>query len=205
MSELRQDPTTREWVIVAPERAKRLKQSPKKEIAVELPHWDSSCPFCPGNESLTPPEVFRLPLSSGVVDWKVRVVPNRFAALGPDGDVKRREEGYLFRKMDGVGMHEVIIETPAHDTTMALIPYYQVEKVLSDLSNQLFLPPLNVLQNFYVRQDIIVQTISKKIISLIHRLLRGTNLTKTLIGEIVQQKIIRFLLFLIILAHTKVP
>jgi len=130
MSELRQDPTTKEWVIIAPERGKRPQQKPKKKGVEELPNWDESCPFCPGNENQTPDEVFRLPISTQASDWKVRVVPNRFAALTPDGDTTRIEEGRFFRKMDGFGVHEVIIETPSHNTPMALMPYEQVEKVL---------------------------------------------------------------------------
>ena len=130
MSELRQDPTTREWVIIAPERAKRPQQALKPRRANRLPDWDKSCPFCPGNESQTPPEVFRLPLSDEASTWEVRVIPNRFAALMPDGDIIRREDGGFFRKMDGIGAHEVIIETPSHNTPTALMSYEQVEKVL---------------------------------------------------------------------------
>jgi len=130
MSELRQDPTTREWVIIAPERAKRPQQAPKPRRVDRLPDWDGSCPFCPGNESQTPPEVFRLPLSDKASAWEVRVIPNRFAALMPDGDITRREDGRIFHKMDGIGAHEVIIETPSHSIPTALMSYEQVEKVL---------------------------------------------------------------------------
>ncbi len=130
MSELRYDLTTREWVIIAPERAKRPQQAQKSRRADRLPDWDESCPFCPGNESQTPPEVFRLPLSDEASAWEVRVIPNRFAVLMPNGDITRREDGHFFRKMDGVGAHEVIIETPSHNTPTALMSYEQVEKVL---------------------------------------------------------------------------
>jgi len=130
MSELRQDPTTREWVLIAPERAKRPQQAPKKRRADKLPDWDESCPFCPGNESQTPAEVFRLPLSSQDSAWEVRVVPNRFAALKLDGDTSRIKNEHFFRKRPGTGVHEVIIETPSHNTPMALKSYQQVEMVL---------------------------------------------------------------------------
>ncbi len=130
MSELRYDPTTREWVIIAPERAKRPQQAPKPRRADRLPDWDGSCPFCPGNESQTPPEVFRLPLSDKASAWEVRVIPNRFAALMPDGSITRREDGRFFRKMDGIGAHEVIVESPSHNITMALMSYEQVQKIL---------------------------------------------------------------------------
>ena len=130
MSELRQDPTTKEWVVIAPERGNRPQQQAKKRHATEGPSWDESCPFCPGNESQTPGETFRLPEASQDSDWEVRVVPNRFAALALEGNTSRREDGHLFRKMDGFGAHEVIIESPSHNTPMALMTYQQVEKVL---------------------------------------------------------------------------
>lgn len=81
MSELRQDPTIREWVIIAPERAKRPQTIHERRQTDELPNLDESCPFCPGNENQTPQEVFRLPRSDRASTWEVRVVPNRFAAL----------------------------------------------------------------------------------------------------------------------------
>jgi len=130
MSELRQDPTTKVWVILAPERAKRPQQEPKKRHADKPPGWDAACPFCPGNEAQTPGEVFRLPVLDQAPAWEVRVVPNRFAALTPEGDTTRREDGRFFRRMHGIGMHEVIIETPSHNTPMALMAYEQLEKVL---------------------------------------------------------------------------
>jgi len=133
MSELRQDITTKEWVIVAPERGKRPRDRPKAKAAAadELPARDAECPFCPGNESKTPTEVFRIPDPDKPSDWSVRVVPNRFAALTTQGDTTRTEEGPFFRKMGGYGVHEVIIDSPSHNTPLALMPYEQVERVLT--------------------------------------------------------------------------
>jgi len=130
MSEIRQDPTTREWVVVAPERAKRPQDAPKSAPVHEIPNWDKSCPFCPGNENQTPIEVLRFPSSPDVSDWAVRIIPNRFGAFSGLGDTARKTEGNLFRKMDGVGVNEVIIETPVHNMPMALMTYEQVETVL---------------------------------------------------------------------------
>jgi len=133
MSELRQDVTTREWVILAPERGKRPTQAPKKKPGGGDPGWDSTCPFCPGNEVETPVETFRMPAASSgeTPGWEVRAVPNRFAALTPQGDTTRTEEGPFFRKMGGFGVHEVIIETASHNTPLALMTYEHVEKVLT--------------------------------------------------------------------------
>jgi UDPglucose--hexose-1-phosphate uridylyltransferase len=114
MSELRKDPVISRWVIIATERSKRpgdlgtLKDAPRAGF----------CPLCPGNEDKTPPEVFAV-RESGPPDaagWKVRVVPNKFPVLIIEGDLNPRTEG-LYEKMDGVGAHEIIIETPVHGTT----------------------------------------------------------------------------------------
>jgi len=130
MSEIRQDPTTKVWVIIAPERAKRPQQEVKKRRDGDFPEWDKDCPFCPGNENKTPLETFRLPASAPSQPWKVRVVPNQFAAVTAEENTSRIEDGPLFRKMGGYGLHEVIIESPSHNTTIALMPYEQVERVL---------------------------------------------------------------------------
>jgi UDPglucose--hexose-1-phosphate uridylyltransferase len=110
MSVLRQDPTTRQWVIMAPTRAGRPQDTRESVRTVPPPH-DERCPFCPGNEDQTPPELLRDP--SGP-NWRVRVVPNMYPALGDEGP-PRRTGPPLFREMPGVGSHEVVIESPRHD------------------------------------------------------------------------------------------
>ncbi|MFH1169457.1 MAG: galactose-1-phosphate uridylyltransferase [Chloroflexota bacterium] len=131
MSELRQDLTNKSWVIMAPERAKRPQTETKAKPADEVPEWDAACPFCPGNEEQTCGETFRLPQTGQSSRWEVRVVPNRFPALMLKGSSERREEDHFFRTMDGYGAHEVIIETPSHNTPPALMAYEHVEKVLT--------------------------------------------------------------------------
>ncbi len=131
MSELRQDPTTKEWVILAPERAARPRQSLKKRTAEALPDWDETCPFCPGNEDKTPEEVLKIPAAGNDAAWAVRVVPNRFAALSEDADPEKMQDERFNRKMPGFGVHEVFIDSPSHNTPMALMTYPQVEKVLT--------------------------------------------------------------------------
>jgi UDPglucose--hexose-1-phosphate uridylyltransferase len=132
MPELRQDPATKQWVIMATERAKRPHDFKKSGPPEPLPAYKADCPFCPGNEKMTPPEILAYrqggpPNSPG---WWVRVVTNKFSALVPDGSLTRREEEGLFRKMDGVGQHEVIIETPQHNQCIALMENKQVEEIL---------------------------------------------------------------------------
>lgn len=135
MSELRQDSTTREWVIIAPERAERPQRGSRAVPAEAVPDWDESCPFCPRNEDQTPEETFRVPLD-GRSEWAVRVVPNRFSALALNGKTARIKGPRLFHKMDGIGVHEIIIESPSHNTPMGLMTYQQVERVLRAYQNR---------------------------------------------------------------------
>lgn len=133
MPELRQDPTTREWTIIATERAKRPHDFRRREASRDDREYDSACPFCPGHEARTPPEVlaYRDQGTADTPGWKVRVVPNQYAALLPQGTTERRVAEEFFRTMDGVGYHEVIIETPAHNRFLPSMSQEEVEAVLS--------------------------------------------------------------------------
>lgn len=119
MSELRQDVTTGEWVVFATERAKRPHDFTPSSFARKGPPPQEQCPFCPGREEMTPPEVARLPGRSQKEAWSVRVVPNRFAALSPEGKPHHGLRDGHFPWMSGSGAHEVVIETPVHDISPA--------------------------------------------------------------------------------------
>jgi len=128
MPELRKDPIIGRWVIIATERAKRPTdlQAPPDEF------HGGFCPFCEGNEDKTPPEVLayrRDGTPPNTPGWSVRVVPNKFPALQIEGGLNKRGEG-MFDKMNGVGAHEVIIETPDHSKTLAQLSDKEVEDVL---------------------------------------------------------------------------
>ena len=56
MPQLRQDPATKEWVIIATERSKRPDDFKKIKSIAGKPPYKDDCPFCPGNEHLTLPE-----------------------------------------------------------------------------------------------------------------------------------------------------
>ena len=134
MPQLRQDPATREWIIIAAERAKRPHEFRKaaEQKTAAPPPFSPDCPFCPGNETKTPPEIHALRESTPGKGsaWKVRVVPNKFAALVPEGSLDRRVEAGFFRVMDGFGHHEVVIETPHHDKSLALLSQEEVLDVI---------------------------------------------------------------------------
>lgn len=126
MPELRLNLVTREWVIIATERAKRP-QDFRTDTGRPLPlPYEKTCPFCPGNERKTADELLRV---SGENGWKIRVVSNRYPALSKTGE-KRRLVGDSKRMVTGVGLHEVIIETPAHDITPGLLDLSHVEEII---------------------------------------------------------------------------
>jgi UDPglucose--hexose-1-phosphate uridylyltransferase len=127
MPELRLNMMTREWVVVVCERARKPESFRARSEHKYRPERDASCPFCPGNEGKTPPEVMRLP---GDGDWRVRVTPNKYAAFITEGERIRMDEG-LRHLVTGVGRHEVIVETPRHDLTLALLEEEEVNDVLS--------------------------------------------------------------------------
>jgi UDPglucose--hexose-1-phosphate uridylyltransferase len=117
VSTLRQDPTNKEWVILAPRRAARS-HLPEPRSRPPQPRFDAVCPFCPGNEHQTPPEIVRtMNGSAGDDRWSIRVVPNLFPALDGEGSTERRG-GPAFREMGGVGRHEVVIESQDHDARL---------------------------------------------------------------------------------------
>jgi len=101
------------WVIVAAERGDR----PFTFDAPRSRSGSGFCPFCPGNEDKTPQEVWAVRPEGGKRDgpgWEVRVVPNKYPALAIEGEVARQGLG-IYDMMNGVGAHEVIIESPDHD------------------------------------------------------------------------------------------
>ncbi len=100
-------------MILAPERNRR---SSDYAAAPPAGRPRDECPFCPGREARTPPEVasFRDSGESNTAGWRVRVVPNKFPSVDP-----------------GVGAHEVIIETPDHDRTLARATTPEIAEVLS--------------------------------------------------------------------------
>jgi len=128
MSELRKDPIVGRWVIIAPDRAKRP-MSPKSEAFVP---GGGLCPFCAGQEQNTPFEILAYRdrgSKPNDPNWRVRVVPNKFPALGIEGNLNKRGEG-IYDKMNGIGAHEVIIECPHHEVSMANLTEENIREVL---------------------------------------------------------------------------
>ncbi len=125
MAELRLNLITREWVIIATEKGKKPEDFIIRERR-RTPEFLETCPFCPGNEAKTPEEICRI---GGEKGWKIRVVPNRFAVLTKEGERKRINIG-LKKNVSGIGLHEVIIESPSHNLTTATMPVEQIKEVI---------------------------------------------------------------------------
>lgn len=127
MSELRQDPLTRRWAVIAPER----NNQPIENNQIEKLK-SSFCPFCPGNEDETLPEILAVRKSGGSNSpgWEIRVIPNRFPILRIEGDLNKEAEG-PYSKMDGIGAHEIIIESPDHSQDLHQLSFDQVRLILS--------------------------------------------------------------------------
>jgi len=121
MPELRKDPIIGRWVIIATERGKR----PSDFIIDRNQVRGGFCPLCPGNENTTPPEVLAYSSTHGrqpnQPGWSLRVVPNKYPALVIEGDLNKEGEG-LYDRMNGIGAHEVLIETPDHAESFTYLP-----------------------------------------------------------------------------------
>lgn len=127
MSEIRLNLITRDWVVIATERARRPEEfANSRSERSTPPAYLHSCPFCAGNERKTTEDRFRLSDGDG---WRIRVVANRYPAVSLIGEKTRRAD-ILMRSVSGVGIHEVIVEHPVHNVSMALFELKHLEDVL---------------------------------------------------------------------------
>jgi UDPglucose--hexose-1-phosphate uridylyltransferase len=116
MIEMRQDPTTRTWILVGHTAGDGgRKRSPEP------------CPFCPGHEAETPPALASILGPDGA--WRVRAFPDKAPVFQVEGEMGREAEG-LYDRMRNVGAHEVVVETPEHATTLARLPAEDIARVL---------------------------------------------------------------------------
>lgn len=134
MPQLRKDPVTKRWVIVLHEQEK----CPEDFKVTDNKVTTGNCPFCAGNEDKTPPEVMSyrepetLPNQKG---WSVRVIPNKFPALEIEGELDRTGLG-VYDMMNGVGAHEVIIESPVHTEGFDSYSVEQIKRILQTYTDR---------------------------------------------------------------------
>ncbi|MEW6188979.1 MAG: galactose-1-phosphate uridylyltransferase [Actinomycetota bacterium] len=144
MPELRQDIVTGRWVVIATERA--LRPESFTRLKKEEAKTTTVCPFCYGNEALTPPEIMAYRPKNTLPDtpgWTIRVVPNKYPAfvpeylrVGRDGKPLVREGTMpagrqVYPSMVAMGAHEVIVSSPDHHKSLALLSESQVIKIIS--------------------------------------------------------------------------
>lgn len=125
MPELRQNVITKEWVVISTERAKRPDQlkEPDGERRENLPEFDPGCPFCTDGAEK---DICTLPAECG----KVRVVANKFPALIEKNYMPPYTGTTVFPSMEGVGRHEIIIESSVHNSTLATMSPCEVGNVI---------------------------------------------------------------------------
>ncbi|MBI3736442.1 galactose-1-phosphate uridylyltransferase [Candidatus Sumerlaeota bacterium] len=129
MSTLRFDPISGGWVIIAEDRALRPKDFDRSGLPVM---GSGACPFCEGNESETPSEIRSIRREGSEPNgpgWELRVVPNTYAALRIEGNLDSSTDG-IYHSLNGVGAHEVIIESPDHEGRLGDYPLSKVESIL---------------------------------------------------------------------------
>ena len=136
MAELRQDPLTGRWVILAPGRAARPHEPTSGSTATSAAPV-AHCPFCPGHENETPPEVARR--GGGDPDgpgWRVRVVPNLYPIVQGTTDAAIAGGDELRQRRSAGGAHEVVLLSPDHHGSLARLADHQVLEVLLALHDR---------------------------------------------------------------------
>ncbi len=169
-SQYRYDILQRRWVIIATERGKR----PDDFSLFQDNGEEGFCPFCPGNEEKTPREILVLPKHGvyfGKDPWQVRVVPNKYPALRIEGEPGREAEG-IYDRMNGIGAHEVVIETPDHNSQMTergideiVLVLKAFRERLSDLMNDTRLKYILIFKNKGMRAGATLQHPHSQIIA----------------------------------------
>lgn len=125
MSEVRRDIVTDTWVIIDTEND----QVPK--TTKRAPDKSGDCPFCEGQESRTPNEIYAVRDGSTVngPGWKLRVIPNIKPILKIEGELEKFGVG-VYDMVSGIGANEVIVETPKHIENLSELTDDQIGLVL---------------------------------------------------------------------------
>ncbi|MBU1087188.1 MAG: galactose-1-phosphate uridylyltransferase [Candidatus Omnitrophica bacterium] len=127
MQQLRRDPILGRWIIVQDE--KQISPNDYIEQSVGAKQIGKFCPFCVGNEAKSPPDIFVDKTPGAEQSWNLRVIANKFPALRIEGDLDRQGIG-IYDQMNGIGAHEVIIETPDHQKDIADLSTEEAAKII---------------------------------------------------------------------------
>jgi UDPglucose--hexose-1-phosphate uridylyltransferase len=127
MAELRREPIVRQWVVITTDHPK----GPSDYLPFKPPYQPQEqrgeCPFCSGNEAMTPKETFSI--KGEGIPWSVRVIPNKFPFFRIEGEFDRRPEG-MYDVMGAIGAHEIVVEAPEHHQNLTTMEPSQIEKIL---------------------------------------------------------------------------
>lgn len=136
MPELRKDPVLGRWIIISEERSRR----PTDFVVEEFQAKGGFCPLCPGNENTTPSEVLVYGRGSSAPPnspgWSLRVVPNKYPALVIEGNLDKEGAG-IYDKMNGIGAHEVVVESPDHEESFIYLPPERMVQVFRSFRDRL--------------------------------------------------------------------
>lgn len=127
--QIRLNKVTGEWVIYAPSRRKRPQdfQQPSQDYSLK-DHSQENCPFCQNKQKET--ETILLEIKDNQQNaWQTRVVSNKFPALNFHDNPHRNLEG-IYMAMSGYGHHEVVIESPDHQQTIATLALPEIEAII---------------------------------------------------------------------------
>lgn len=116
MSEIRKNAIKNKWVVVAEDRAMKPNDFPIAKNKPANSGKEGFCPFCEGNEEYTPPEIAACRVNNSEPNnkgWLIRAIPNKFSAFELAGVLETKSNG-VYTAYNGLGRHEVVIETPEH-------------------------------------------------------------------------------------------
>ena len=134
-SELRKDIITGETVIIAANR--RFRPQDFKDASGNTKSLHSSCPFCPGNEKLTPPEILTVPQENDSAAWDIRVVPNKFPMINPTLFNENHRDHANANIQGCCGEHEVVIESPIHNESFANLSVRRITKIFQTFQSRI--------------------------------------------------------------------
>src|SRR3990172_717174 len=123
MPELRLNPVTHRWIVTG-----------KRRVMPDVQDADVLCPFCPGNERLTPKSISETRDPSGA--WTTRVFHDRAPIFQIEGALNPRAEG-IYDLMNTLGAHEIVVETPQHGVTLAQLPVEHAARVIEVCRNRI--------------------------------------------------------------------
>lgn len=133
-NELRQDPLTHRWVIIAKGRASRPHEIVKKEDKSKIKKRNT-CPFDKGHEKMSGHEVFRI---GDKKNWQVRSILNKSPYFDPpsEKDTGMITSGVIFSYMAPIGTAEVFVETPNHYEDLVFMKPPELEAVIEGYKNR---------------------------------------------------------------------